>query len=407
MSRSVLAALLLALAAPAAAGWRSFAASEPGACGSGLFVFSPDGWHYACAEKTGGPDVLLRNGVPIATLKPSQLSGQFSHESVMSENGRVILHQLAVMDEQGAVTAVQAAVNGNPIGPSCSDIGFMDLTDQGADLAYSCQRPDGWRVVTAAATGPALPAPPSLVALGVTGRVAYLVQPAQGAASLYINHAPTREEDLYQAYVSPDLKRRVIFRASPDWEGIKVDPGADQKPQGPWKGAGAVSFAPDGRRFAYPARRNPSQYDTIVLNGAPYPCPSPVVIGPTWSELRDVLFSHKGDAAWLCRGKLDTLYHEGKKVVSFSAGRHQRAAFTPAGKPGILIEKDGAGVVLTGHGIATGLPSPLGGPLGFDAEDEFHYYARVDGQVALVCAAFGGKEPRVCAAKARKLYRGR
>lgn len=410
MSRGVLAALLLALAAPSAAGWRSFAASEPGACGGDQFVFSDDGWHYACAHKTGGPDVLVRNGVPIATLKPSQLSGQFGYESQMSDNGRVVLHQLAVIDEQGTVTGVQAAVNGDPFGPACSDIFFMALTDQGADLAYACRRPEGWRVITAAGTGPALESPPSLAGLGVTGRVAYFVQPPQGAARLYINHARVPEEDLYSVSVAPDMKRRIVFRSNPERQGIIADPGMGAKPEGPFMGAAGAAFAPDGRKYAYKARRNPKDYDTVVVNGARYDCPAPVFLrhggGATYYE-KDIHFSRQGAAAWACgAGTVKTLYLDGKKVVSFS-GNAVSAAFTPAGKPAILVDKNGSGAVAGASGVAVSLPRPIHGTrLGFDAEDEFHYYARVDGQVALVCAAFGGKEPRACAAKARKLYRG-
>lgn len=407
MSRDVLAALLLALAAPSAAGWRSFAASEPGACGGDLFVFSDDGWHYACAHKTGGPDVLLRNGVPVATLKPSQLSGQFPYESAMSANGRVILHQLAIMDEQGVVTGVQPAVNGAPFGKVYQDIGFMALADNGADLAVAVKEAGGWRVLTAAAQGPLMVNMPSLVGIGVVGRVAYLSQPPQGAPEFYINHARVREEDLYSVSVSPDMKRRVVFRSNPEREGITVDAGLGAKTEGPFMGAGRASFAPDGRRYAYAARTNPKHYDTIVLDGARHACPQPVPLAGGNGDIgpSEVLFSPQGSAMWVCRAKLDTLYFEGKPVASYT-GNSPTGAFTPSGKPGLLVDKGQSGAVLAGKSATVGLPRPLNGArLGFDAEDEFHYYARVDGQVALVCGAFGDKEPRACAAKARKLYR--
>jgi hypothetical protein len=397
---------LLGLAAPAAAGWRSVPASEPGACGADLFVFSADGWHYACAQKGGGPDVLVRNGVPIATLKPSQLSGSFGTESKMSDNWRVILHQLAAMDAQGTVTGVMAAVNGAPFGKVYQDISLLALEGGGADLAVVAQAADGWHVVTAAATSAPLPVMPMVVGLGVNGRVAYTVAPPQGAMTLYVDHKPVRAEDLYAAAVSPDLKRRITVHSSPEREGVTVEPGAGAKTEGPFMGAGSFTFAPDGRRYAYTARRNPQQYDTVVLNGARYDCaePRPVGSGPLYSEY--VLFSPSGSALWVCGGKLLTLYFEGKKVLSFS-GQELRGAFTPAGKPGLLLVKDGQGAVISAKGIAIGLPRPLtGARLGFDAEDEFHYYARVDGQVALVCAAFGDKDPRACMKKARSLYRG-
>lgn len=408
MRRGALAALLLLSAAPAAAGWRSFPASEPNACAGGeLFVFSGDGWHYACAQKNGGPDQLIRDGVSIATLRPGQLSGGFAHESRMSANGRVILHQLAMMDGSGVVTGVAAAINGNPVGKVFSDVGFMALADNGADLAYTGQAKDGWRVVTAAAMSGPLPTSPTLVGLGSNGRVAYLVQMPSGAPWFYVNHKPVSERDLYNVAVAPDMKRRVVLRSDPEREGVTVDAGMGAKPEGPWMGAGSITFAPDGRRYAYTARTNPSQYDVVVLNGARHACPEPLSITPGLNYSDSILFSDKGSAAWVCRGKLDTLYLEGKKVVSFS-GTEARVAFTPGGKPGVLVVKGSSGAVLMGEGVAVGLPRPLTrAPLGFDAEDEFHYYALIDGQVQLVCGAFGDKSPRACARKAVALYRPR
>jgi hypothetical protein len=369
-------------------------------------VFSSDGWHYACAQKDGGPDVLVRDGVPIATLKPSQLSGSFGAESKMSDNGRVVLHQLAAMDAQGTVVGVMAAVNGAPFGKAYRDIAHLALEGGGADVAVVAQGAGGWHVVTAAATSAALPVMPMVVGLGVNGRVAYTVSPPHGAATLYVNHQPVRAEDLYAAAVSPDLKRRVTLHSRPEREGITVEPGAGAKTEGPFMGVNSVVFAPDGRRYAYAARRNPQRYDTVVLNGARYDCLEPQPVGPGLLYSEYVLFSPFGSALWVCDGKLKTLYFEGKKVASFS-GQELRGAFTPSGKPGLLVVKDGQGAVISAKAVAVGLPRPLtGSRLGFDAEDEFHYYARVDGQVALVCAAFGDKDPRACMKKARSLYRG-
>lgn len=369
-------------------------------------MFSSDGWHYACAQKDGGPDVLVRNGVPLATLKPSQLSGSFASESKMSDNGRVVLHQLAAMDDQGSVLGVMAAVNGAPLGKAYRDIAHLALEGGGADLAVVAQAADGWRVITAAATGPVLPVMPMIVGLGVNGRVAYTVTPPQGATTLYVDHRPVRAEDLYAAAVSPDLKRRITVHSSPERAGVTVEAGSGAKTEGPFMGASGFAFAPDGRRYAYTARRNPQNYDTVVLNGVRYECPNPEPVGPGLLYSESVLFSPSGSALWVCAGKLKTLYFEGKKVASFS-GQELRGAFTPSGKPGVLAVRDGQGAVVSAKGIAVGLPRPLtGSRLGFDAEDEFHYYARVDGQVALVCAAFGDKDPRACMKKARTLYRG-
>lgn len=391
--RAVLAAALIALAAPAVAEIVKYdAGRDPG---KGL-IFSDDGYHYAHLESGGGEDRWIVDGKVRAKGPEGTLAGP----GALSANGAVLLHVIAVFDKTGNALGVAPAINGRKAGGIYPEISAVMVSPRGTNVAYVARGPKGWSVVSQQGTGPAFDEAPLHLALTEKETLYYVN--FGGGAWLYRNHKPIERKPYAAASTSRDLRRTGgVYTGTDGLIYVEID----KETFGPYQSAASPVFSPDGRHSAFLAAVESTHgYDALVADGRPAAmrgcADCSVVVDDRGRVFQDVIMTGINE-----RAQIHMAFLDGKSL--HPGGQPPRVGLAPGGKHYVypMLAPRGMAVGLDGKIAETGAPMPLvPGPCVFDGE-EYHYWSVEGTRLILACGnAEGPQAPKTrCAAVARSL----
>ena len=394
---SPLAALLLAVLTPCArAGVLSFdAGPKDGA------VYSADGYHLARLENDGREDRWLVDG----RVRARGRSGTLPGGGVLSADGSKLLSLVTVADENGKPIGVAAALNGFRFGKPYAEIRSLTLSAAGRNAAYLAKTPRGWAVISTNGTGPALPDPPTGIAVTEDSVLYFALW--QGTTWLYRNHKPVRSFTGPEVSASPDLKR--VGAVVRDRAAGRVDVEVDGVRYGPYADAAVPAFSRNSRHWAALARSpgaSQGGYDVLLADGKPAAgaaCDScSLVVDDAGRAFQDVLLVSVSDDA-----QMHSFYLDGRELRK--GGRPPRVGLLAGGAHFVypMLTPRGVGVGFDGRDLEYGLPLPLpSAPVEFDGPNEYHYWTLEGEGLRIVCGTLDGSDPKAsrCAERARRVF---
>ncbi|MCM2305327.1 MAG: hypothetical protein NDJ72_11530 [Elusimicrobia bacterium] len=389
--RPLLASLLLALAVPGRADLAVYDAGKDPPAGT---IWSADGYHYAYLESDEDGDRWIVDG----RVRVKGAEGELTGPGALNANGSVLLHSTGVLDKAGNLLGVSPAINGRRAGAVYSEIHRFLLSPRGSNYAVVARTPKGWAVVTAQGSGPAFEEPP--LHLAVTEKESAYFVGFGGATWLYRNHKPVERKAYSHASTSPSLRRTGgVYTGTDGMIYVEVDKAG----YGPFKGAAAPVFSPDGTHSAFLAATDSEHgYDALIVDGLPVEmkrcADCSVSVDDRGRAFQDVIMTGVSE-----RAQIHMAFTGGKSL--HPGGQPPRVGLAPGGRHYVypMLAPQGLAVGLDGRVAERGAPMPLvPAPVEFDGE-EYHYWSATGGRLYLVCgSAEGPRAPKTrCAAVAR------
>lgn len=378
-----------------------------GAWGSNELV-SKDGYHYAYLKAGPSGEKWIKDGRVVAEAPPGTYFddcafslAENQRRCALSEDGSTLAAVRHIYDAGGRKIGYGVEVNGRAKGPVFEDIQALTVGSKG-HVGYFGLQAGVWRAVSAKGTGPALENKPTDAFVSNTGVMMYLGY-KDGNQYLFLDHKGIRPWEGFQIEPSPDWSRLGGPRIYQGRTWMMID----DEQLGPYAGTIGLSFAEDGRGYAYFYEVTDNDgYRGVVVNGKSFPTNKPYrfefVFRPR-DSLAHWLVHETGGVAIAAGGSSGEVWDsiQGKPFLAFSPSGANRAfmAYKKGGKNHIVVNGEA-------RPVADGFWGPAG--LVFDNEDEFHALVVSLGEVKLLCGSVRpglSADQSVCVRRSRGLYK--